>query len=713
MSNGTEIRIQTAVLLVLLPTLFAVTATAGYLIYSSLYDDILLGFEEKLRSVSTVTASFLDPEEHARLLRPRRVTALAWDRASATLYGMEVGGALLVVDPVSGEADVVANTGRNGISDMSFDPEEGRLYLLDSRAGELLSMRPDAVRADVVGKLGGVVAGLARDPTTGELFGVGGGRLLAIDKRTAVARILSEPMDIPEVSAVEFGSEPGTLFAADGGAGVLIAIDIDRRSVAVVGAFRLEEPKDREADESDLAGGARGVPEERCAGLAFDPDSGRLWAACGRLAAVDPLAGGVRPFGYNGFRSESNPLYLKYVEPLRRIRERVDLTYLYTFVLGEDEREIVYVLDASTDGDHSSIGDVDSDPPDEGTIRIFREGGVHLSEIEYWEQWGLIKSADAAVYGPDGSVVAAAGADVNISIIGDKTRWALLKVCLVGVFCLGLASLAAVKVGDRLARPIEKLKTEALKVAAGQFGQQVRVESPAELRDLALSFNEMSAALDRTLDGLTRSNLELELERRRTELVLALSRWADRTLPAPGSPAVAGRLPGPPGSDPSGWCAESNPIYAWLIRAPAESAFEAVTERADLFTILRRLAARFEGDWERMNEVLRSLFRDRVEAFLCLDLDQSRCRFQARTRVSCLRWRGRDPISDFGLEGEGDFRLEPDEQVLFGHPELIVGRSGGAPPDGGSREGIEAWLKKSLDGVEGRDFLYVSMWRRT
>ena len=218
-------------------------------------------------------------------------------------------------------------------------------------------------------------------------------------------------------------------------------------------------------------------------------------------------------------RNETSPLYLRYVEPMRRIRARKELTFIYTQTLG-DGAEITYVLDGQVGEGHSAIGDQDTLPEGEldGARAVLREGRVHLSEIRAWEQWGLLKSGFAPITDRTGRAVAMAGADVDISTIRSKTGTALAQVGLTSLLALLAATIVALRVARSLTRPIAALKEAALKVAAGQFGLALAVEHPRELAELAEGFSAMSETLSLTVRHWDDVRKELESRRCRLEL---------------------------------------------------------------------------------------------------------------------------------------------------------------------------------------------------
>jgi two-component system sensor histidine kinase BaeS len=85
----------------------------------------------------------------------------------------------------------------------------------------------------------------------------------------------------------------------------------------------------------------------------------------------------------------------------------------------------------------------------------------------------------------------------------DAMRQALLAATVIAIVTATVVSLA---VAARIARPISALAAAARRVAGGHYSERVPVDEPAELAELATSFNDMAGSLDAT-------------ERRRLQLV--------------------------------------------------------------------------------------------------------------------------------------------------------------------------------------------------
>ncbi|MDI6858189.1 MAG: HAMP domain-containing sensor histidine kinase [Dehalococcoidia bacterium] len=81
----------------------------------------------------------------------------------------------------------------------------------------------------------------------------------------------------------------------------------------------------------------------------------------------------------------------------------------------------------------------------------------------------------------------------GVSDFLDRIRLALLAG---GLSALAIAALLAVALVNGFTRPLRRLAVAARRIAAGDFGHRVDLTSPSEAADLALSFNQMAAALE-------------------------------------------------------------------------------------------------------------------------------------------------------------------------------------------------------------------------
>lgn len=179
---------------------------------------------------------------------------------------------------------------------------------------------------------------------------------------------------------------------------------------------------------------------------------------------------------------EADSRYRRNVDPMRRIREKLGLTYLYTQVRRGDE-EIFYILDATEGEEHSPAGSVDRLPAETmaGLRSVQAEQGIYVSPVEYQEQWGLLKTAAAPVYGADGRIAGTAGADVNVSVIQVATQTILFQSAMIGIASILICLFVTLQIMRRVARPIERLTQDALRIAAGDNHPPADIRSPKEV----------------------------------------------------------------------------------------------------------------------------------------------------------------------------------------------------------------------------------------
>jgi signal transduction histidine kinase len=110
--------------------------------------------------------------------------------------------------------------------------------------------------------------------------------------------------------------------------------------------------------------------------------------------------------------------------------------------------------------------------------------------------------ADAMGHLPGDPMAEAMGTAVQVAF-ADAMRQALLAATFIAVITAAVVSVA---VAARISRPISALARAARRIAGGHYGERVPADEPGEIRDLAVSFNDMAASLEAT-------------ERRRLQLV--------------------------------------------------------------------------------------------------------------------------------------------------------------------------------------------------
>jgi HAMP domain-containing protein len=456
---------QTLILLTLTVVLSVATAVWGSIVYNATYDIILRGFDQKLTALSVGAGEFTDGDAHSDYQRPRQIRALT-TAGDGQLWGFDsTRGGLVTIDPADGGALQLAAPQASPLRSIAFDALQQRVALL---SGDGLSVYASLDQSTLLP----VALPLAQP--IDELLYVDG---VLVARRGR------------ELSAVETGL---TLLTLDEDVTLLSSAPSPAHYVGLAAS-------DSAVLLFDAAGKVlrRVQPQpssHQILGLAFVGDS--LYAAADSLLRIDLDSGEVSEDFAPGYFSERDPWYARYRPHYIKTNALAGLTFLYTEVyLGENQ--IRYVLDGSEGDDHSPPGALDEVPPESiADVRMAQlTGQAFVSDIREWEEWGLIKVSAAPIYGSDGRVVALAGADVDIGVIRNKTRFALFAVLFVGAALLVLAGSVSYRVSQGLTRPLRDIKDSALRIAAGYHGTRVARETGDEIGQLAQSLNALSTRL--------------------------------------------------------------------------------------------------------------------------------------------------------------------------------------------------------------------------
>lgn len=525
-SNGSRQSLRGLTLAVLIPCLLFSATLAGWATYRDLYDVILNdGFEQKLEAVSTGVAAFIDGSRHVALGRPTRVTAMAGDPRKPVLWALDPDrGQLVTVDMVTGGAEPVGALPVDDPAGLAYDVPNDRLLTSSAATGRLVAFRPDTTAAEPLGFIDPGAYGFAVDPSGTRLVAAGpwGLRGYALDTSKDTLPVLwTQEADVRGVALV---GDAGRLFALARD-GSWMTADSAGAPLRNVGAL---EPGDEEADTEQL---------HNVLALATSPLTPTVFAAGTRLMAISPDQATFEVERFRrGYRDEASPDYVRYVEPMRRIRSELDITYLYTQNLVPGD-SIQYIVDSTPMGDdHSPIGTreaLETEADIRGLADLMDRGAVYSSKIEDSEDWGLLKSAFAPIFSPRGDPVGMVGTDISVGTIQDRTQIALAKVGLVTVVILFLGGLGSVAISLRLTGPLAAVQEGASRVAAGRAGNPIE---PPRLRDLAAlttSFNEMTQTLTSSVNELREETRRVEAMRTRRHLVheLGARKTADGALP--------------------------------------------------------------------------------------------------------------------------------------------------------------------------------------
>lgn len=480
----------------MMPALIIVTVALGGSVYYSLHGIILRSFEQKLGAVSTTVAAFIDADDHNWLMEQPHISGLAFSPRGYLFALDESRDVLMRINPANGVAEDRVVKIPAGLHDLAYSRAEDQLTALELPSGKIYTLDPETGQATYRLNLGEKAQGIVAGPN-GYVVAITD-RLLEIKLATGVAAPMNNaPM--PKLLGAGY----------DADSKVIRAISTSRRFLTIdpaTGKVKVGATLD---EKSELPGD-----------LAYDRQRHLLLGSNKSILHVDYENGTVVPAHYlPAFGKELSAQYRTYLQPMRTIMNDLQLTYLYTQIVPE-KTKIVYGIDATQGSGHSPLHSEDTMPEEEieGVQELLRSGALYQSPVTRWEQWGVLKGSLAPIFDRTGKVVAMVGADVEVSLIEQKTRQALLELLIIGVAALLAATGVAVVITRRLRRPLQQIKATALEVAAGNYARRISIDSPTEAHDLAESFNQMAGSLEANMQALQSSIQDLLRNRNRYEL---------------------------------------------------------------------------------------------------------------------------------------------------------------------------------------------------
>jgi HAMP domain-containing protein/sugar lactone lactonase YvrE len=655
--------VQSVYLFALIPVMLVIILVLAWQTHQALYRAIMRGFDKQLVATSTTTGAFLDGARQHQLLTKRQITGLAFDAQQQVFYGVDnATGELVRIDPATGGAEFIGQTGMRTVRDVAFDPGRRLLYAIAgdalSEEAYLLRLDPRQALATRVGAIGIPCSGLAFDADRDILY-CSERELVRLDLDTGRGRRIG-PLGFTAVNGLAFQQQTGTLYGTDAVQKTLMTIDTNSGKGTALGPLRSQSnlsetvqppaylrhflarfsEKPVPLSDEQIRGIEGEPPSLPVSGLAFGPDQRTLFASTTRLVSIHAATAVVRNSGFEGYRNELGQSYLDSILPMRRIQRQRGITYLYTFVQKERAPlgDFVYILDVNTDEHHSFIGDEDQLPKEDAEI-VFdrtRVGKTYVSGVHLWELWGLLKTGYAPIRDTQGVVQAVVGTDINVTTIERKTRAALLKTVLLGMLALLLAGGVAYAITRRLVQPIRQVQDAALRVAAGAYGLTVPLRGPSELVRLATAFNRMSLRLKTSFEEKSLANRALEARVCRRELTRTLCREADLVAVPLAKVLCCRRFGGHEAQvDAAGWTATASRLLLWL-GSGSGHALEVAKRRREIALLAKCMLQRYEDNWEKIASKLTTLLTDAVTGFAFLDADAGNIHVLTREPIGAL-----------------------------------------------------------------------------
>jgi HAMP domain-containing protein len=490
---------------VIAPLFLVLSAAWGCLVYESATKNIINGFNRKLLVLSGSLASVIDADAHAAFQIPRRVTALSEGPSGALLGYDATGRSLLLIETKAGGARILRPWPAAGgpPSSLVFESPDNRVLALADEGKTLLKLGLDATPADTTLPLSEKLDGLFLDGSS--LHGWNGTRELSVDPATGRCEPVGEKLPESVRCFLRYGANNQAIALSRDGK-ELLHIDKDGKLIDRIALHR-------DAKESD-----KPLPELQSL-VYLD---GRFFGSGASLVELDGELGIVDTKQFStGYLSEQDPFFVRYRQPMIEARKSLHLTYYYTYVYQGEDR-IYYVLDATEGPNHTLPGAQDQLPNEksiEGARIVQYLKRPWVSDIQQWEQWGLVKSSSYPILDSKGETVAVAGADLDVSIIREKTRMTVFVVVLIGIGFLVAASLVSYQIARSLLRPLRSLKESALRIAAGNYRAAVDSGNSPETAKLGKTLGQLG---ERLVEQEQRSrNFQDSLHQRRRHITLA------------------------------------------------------------------------------------------------------------------------------------------------------------------------------------------------
>ncbi len=513
---------QTLILAVLAPVLAAFTALWAWQLYQSTQRVILDGFDRKLLGIAESVGALTDGDGHREYQQRRHVVALA-ARAGGDLVGFDASTpGFVAVSPVTGGARTLGRTGGAMFRSLAWLPGASAGYALAADGGKLAEIGSGTAQVARRVALSQPLEGIFAE--AGGLAGWRGTAVFRIDP--AGGEVAPRGFAFPEaLRAVAADPATSRLYGLSQDGSALLVLDASGRPIRKVALF---------SESGEPAAGAT-PPAERLPPpplLALACIGGRVFAAGPSLVGIDPQSGLVGRAEYTtGYFDVEDPFYRRNRAAFISLQKATGLTYLYTQVyLGG--KKIYYILDGTTTADYSPPGSGDEVPPAtvDGAERVQFIGRSWVSPIQRWATWGLLKSCFTPVRDSAGKVVAMAGADVDITIIRAKSRWALFAALVIGAASLVAAGIVSFRVARALTRPLQQLKESALWIAAGYYGAEIKVAGTREIAALAATLDRLRRRLDEDGRRVQDWREEIRVQREQTALAQTLDQAMSDTV---------------------------------------------------------------------------------------------------------------------------------------------------------------------------------------
>ena len=646
-----EFRLQTFILLVIIPVLVLITSIWGIVFYDDTYDIILSGFDQKLSSICTLTGCFIDGEENMKMVKKRDIRGLDFNSETGELFGIDRETTeFILIETDTGYGIPKQKTGINASSDIAFEPVSRQFYVVNQSDGSLVSISTDGKKITPIADLNFHVKGMAYDSKNRKIIVNTLTEIYEINPDTgSVSSIMKIKLDI---SGLAFDTERNRLYAIDEFFGNIYYADIAAKQATLSSAdFKFEVEGENIVFK----------------GLAFDPKSSCFYTNANGLKKLDLNdSGGPTPYFIDNFYNEKSDLYIKYTTPMKKIASRLNLTYLYSQIIAE-EPYCIYIIDATIgNNEHTPIGYKDVLPLQDynGGKKVMQYGVVHIGEVQRTQSWGLLKVSYAPIFNNDGTITSMSGADIDVTPILIKQRKAMYAVFLMAIASMLIAGLFSFLFSQQLTRSIDNLKNGTLKVASGQYDYKISTTGPLEIKQLADFSNKIGDELKKQLNYIEKTNTEMENNKCLKDLLIDLDSFEEKDLNLQKKLFYSYFNNIEQLRSASGWFSSSENTVAWVSDG-FDSALDNLKFRNDMRTILEQLISQNQNNSEYIQKSIRQLLIQQLRGFFFYNEKENIIRWIANKPVDIMLIDNQKNVSCVKLEDGNSIDMDNIYLMVF------------------------------------------------
>lgn len=131
---------------------------------------------------------------------------------------------------------------------------------------------------------------------------------------------------------------------------------------------------------------------------------------------------------------------------------------------------------------------------------------LHITPI-YTKEKQKVMTGYKPIYDKESSLQGFISADINVNAIDQKFQESLYWILVVSSFTLVILISSLFMIANKISRPIQKLNSSALALAAGTYGESIETDGPKEVVELSNTLNIMSECLLENINRLKENAL--------------------------------------------------------------------------------------------------------------------------------------------------------------------------------------------------------------